>query len=273
VTLDWKTTGSVVIEKLALVDPGAMVTLEGTRATKELLLERATTAPPLGAGPFSVTVALDEFPPVTVDGLSVKEVSAGGSIVSEAVCVVPAYTALIVTEVAVPTALVLTVKMAFVAPGGTVTVDGTVATPVLLLERTTTAPPLGAGPFSVTVALDELPPVTVAGLSVSDVGAGGVTVSEAVCVVPAYTAVIVTEVAVLTALVFTVKMAFVAPAWTVTVDGTVATLVLPLVRATTAPPAGAGAVSVTLPVEDCTAPRTVGGSRVNDESVGFGAIE
>jgi hypothetical protein len=81
---------------------------------------------------------------------------------------------------------VLTVKVALVAPRGTVTVGGTVATLVLLLDRETSAPSLGAGPLSVTVPVEELPPVTLAGLRLSDerVGAGGVTVSTAVWVTP-----------------------------------------------------------------------------------------
>jgi hypothetical protein len=174
----------VVIEKLALVDPAAMVTLEGTTATKMLLLERATKAPPLGAGPLSVTVPVDAFPPVTLEGLNVNEVSTGGSIVSEADWVTPPKTPEMVTDVAVATALVRTVKMALVAPAGTVTLEGTVATPVLLLDKATAAPPLGAGPFSITVALDELPPVKLERLRISEVGTGGITVSEAVSVTP-----------------------------------------------------------------------------------------
>src|SRR5947199_9117574 len=85
-----------------------------------------------------------------------------------------------VTEVVVDTGLVLTVKVALVALPGTVTLAGTVATLVLLLERATTAPPLGAGPLSVTVPVEELPPVTLVGLRLSDesVGGAGVTVSE-----------------------------------------------------------------------------------------------
>ncbi len=58
-------------------------------------------------------------------------------------------------------------KLALVAPALTVTLDGTVATLVLLLESPTTAPPAGAGPLSVTVPVEELPPWTVVGLSVS----------------------------------------------------------------------------------------------------------
>ena len=57
------------------------------------------------------------------------------------------------------TVRVVTLKAAPVAPAGTVTLAGTVATAELLLERATTAPPLRAGPLSVTlpVALSMLP--------------------------------------------------------------------------------------------------------------------
>ena len=78
----------------------------------------------------------------------------------------------------------LTVKVAVVPPPGTVTLAGTVAAPVLLLDSDTTAPPLGAELLSVTVPLDELPPVTLDGLTLSEESVGGVTVSEAVCVAP-----------------------------------------------------------------------------------------
>ena len=78
-------------------------------------------------------------------------------------------------------------KLALLAPAGTVTLAGTAATLGLLLARETTAPPLGAGPLRVTVPVEDcVPPVTLVGFSVSDdrVAVGGVTVSDAVLLAP-----------------------------------------------------------------------------------------
>jgi len=94
------------------------------------------------------------------------------------------------TVVDASTALVLTVNVALVAPATTVTLDGVLATFVLLLESVTTAPPDGAAPLSVTVPVEDcVPPTTLVGFSVSEesVGVGGgagVTVSEADLVTP-----------------------------------------------------------------------------------------
>ena len=57
----------------------------------------------------------------------------------------------------------VTVKVAVVAPGATVTLDGTVATVVLLLESWTVIPAEGAAPLRVTVPVDGLPPTTLDG--------------------------------------------------------------------------------------------------------------
>jgi hypothetical protein len=66
--------------------------------------------------------------------------------------------------------LVATVKVALVAPAGTVTLGIVAASSILELANVTTAPPAGAGPLSVTVPLEEspLPPAIVVGLSVSE---------------------------------------------------------------------------------------------------------
>ena len=96
------------------------------------------------------------------------------------------YEAEIVAEVDMRTIDVLTVKVALALPAGTVTMDGTLAAP-LLLESMTCAPPAGAGPLSVTVPMEDCtPPTTLVGFKVSEetVTGGGVTVSEAVRVVP-----------------------------------------------------------------------------------------
>src|SRR6476660_10540400 len=86
-----------------------------------------------------------------------------------------------VTVVLLPTAVVVIGKVALLAPAGTVTLAGTVAA-VLLLDSVTVAPPVGAAPLRVTVPVDELPPVTLVGLTATEDKdkAAGVTVSVAV---------------------------------------------------------------------------------------------
>src|SRR5436853_3783986 len=77
----------------------------------------------------------------------------------------------------------------------------------------------------------------------------------------------VTGVDVATALVLTVNVALLAPAATITLVGTVATALLPLERETVAPPAGAGPLNVTVPVEG-DPPVTLVGFSVSEERVG-----
>jgi hypothetical protein len=108
---------------------------------------------------------------------------------SVAVRVVPLYLAEIVDEVERSTIDVLTVKLALLAPAGMNTLPGTLAAP-LLLERLICTPPAGAGALNVTVPREDCrPPITLVGLSVSEVSVGagagtGVTVSEADRAVP-----------------------------------------------------------------------------------------
>jgi hypothetical protein len=68
--------------------------------------------------------------------------------------------------------LVFTVNVALAAPAGTVTLAGTVAADILLLESETVAPPYGAGPLSITVPVDEEPPLTLGGLTVTEDNVG-----------------------------------------------------------------------------------------------------
>ena len=99
----------------------------------------------------------------------------------------------IVDDVEVDTEVVVIVNVRLVAPALTVTLDGTVAALTLLLASATTLPPEGAAEDSVTVPVDELPPVTVAGLTDTDARVGelavpGVTVNPAVCPIPTLSA-------------------------------------------------------------------------------------
>ena len=70
--------------------------------------------------------------------------------------------------------------------------------------------------------------------------------------------------------VFTVKVVLVAPAGIVTLEGTLAAALL-LASMIRAPPTGAGPLSVTVPEEDCKAPRMLEGFSESEARVGGGA--
>ena len=199
--------------------------------------------PPLEAGAVKVTVAWAS-PPVAATDLGAP---GSPSNVNVAVRVTPPKTAVIVTEVRAVTGVVATVNVALVVAAGTITDDGTVAAALLLL-RLTEEPPPGAGPVSVTVPVELVPPATVVGFKLSVLRAGALTVSVAVRVVVPKRPVIVTEVDADTGDVVTVNVVLVLPAGTVTDAGTVAAALL-LLRAISAPPTAAGPLRVTVPVE------------------------
>jgi len=66
------------------------------------------------------------------------------------------------------------VKVAVVAFAATVTLAGTCAAAVLLLDRVTAAPPAGAGPLRVTVPVELTPPMTDVGLTPTELSIGAV---------------------------------------------------------------------------------------------------
>lgn len=70
-----------------------------------------------------------------------------------------------ITDVDALTEVVVTVKLALVAPAGTVTLAGTVATAMLPLESVTIAPPEGAAALKVAVPVEEVGPTTLVGLT------------------------------------------------------------------------------------------------------------
>jgi hypothetical protein len=81
------------------------------------------------------------------------------------------------------TTLVVTVKVAVVPPATTVTLAGTWAAAVLLDVNATTAPPAGACPLKVTVPVEETPPNTDVGFTLTALSAAtGVTVTVSVAV-------------------------------------------------------------------------------------------
>ena len=99
-----------------------------------------------------------------------------------------------VTDLDVVTANVFTVKLTFALPADTVTDTGTVATVLLLLQASL----LFLQPVRVhltsLVPVELTPPITLVGLRLSVLSAGGFTVSFLFIVTPPKLAVIVTDV-------------------------------------------------------------------------------
>ena len=257
----------LVTVKFAVVAPAATFTDAGTVAAAVLLLDNVTISPPVGAGAVKVTVAVEFAPPATDVGFRDNERTPGGLTDNWAVAV-PFSVAVIVGVTVEVTAIVLTVKLAVVAPPGTVTEVPTTAA-ALLLDSPTATPAAGAALLNVTVPVEELPPRTLVGLRVTETTEGATTVNWAVAVpfnVPVIVAVAVEAIAT----VLTVKLAVVVWAGTVTLAGTIAAALL-LVRATTPPPVSAGVSSVTVPDEGIP-PAKLDGFKDTDEMMGAMAV-
>jgi hypothetical protein len=257
-------TGIVETVKAAVVALAATVRLAGTVAMAELLLTSVTWMPPAGAAVFRSTVPVEAAPPTTVAGFRVTDWTEAGLTINVAVSEL-AELAVIDTLVSAPTASDVTENVAEEAFAGTVTLAGTVAEVVSLLDSATTDPPAGAVPFKVTVPMElTTPPSTLVGFNTRDdsPAEGGVTV-RVVLWLPLNVAVTEGVAVMPTGFVFTVKLAVVLPDGTVTLTGTLATVVSLLESVTKAPPLVAGAFNVTVAVK-VLPPITAAGLRLSD---------
>lgn len=251
-------TVEVVIVKLAEVDPAGTVTVAGVW-TLDVLHAKLTDAPPAGAGPFRATVPEAESPPTTDAGEMTTDVNASAEMERVAVTDAEPIPAVIVAEAEFATAVVEITNEAVVEPPATVTLAGTDAL-LLLDDRLTFNPLVGACPFKVMVPDDGAPPRTDVGESVRLMGTGEVIARDAAADVAPTCAVIFAESEDETADVVTVNVAATAPGETITLAGSAA-LVLFDDRVTAVPPVGAGPLRVTVPC-DGFPPITEAGDKV-----------
>jgi hypothetical protein len=113
--------------------------------------------------PVADTVRVADDPPPPLAGVTFSVVDR----------VVPAKAPLSVTAVDAVTVCDVTVNVALVAPAGIVTLAGTVAAAVLLLDSVTVAPPDGAAALNVAVPCAfALPPAMLDGLTAIEVSVG-----------------------------------------------------------------------------------------------------
>jgi hypothetical protein len=255
---------ATVAVKVPVLWPAGIDTLAGT-VTLVLLLDRATLAPPRGAGAVKVMVQLADPGAATVPGEQFKDegVTATVKVMAADICWVLSV-AVTVAVWAVLMVPVVAAKVTLVWPAGMVTLKGTVRAVVVLPIATTTG--LAGAWFSDTVQVLEALLPKVAGAQDSVLSfAGAVRVRTKDCEPPLKDAVIWAVWLDVILATVAVKVPVLWPAGMVTLAGTV-TLVLLLDRVTLAPPRGAGADKVTVQLADPGA-ATVAGEQFKDEGV------
>lgn len=134
--------GEVDTVKVTVALPAGTVTVAGTVARVGLELVSVTTTPPAGAAPVSRIAPVELAPPITVDGLSVSDCSAGagggaGETVIAAVLLAPFSDAVRPTAVVAVTAEVVMGNEAEAPPAATDTDAGTAATEGFALASAT----------------------------------------------------------------------------------------------------------------------------------------
>jgi len=217
-TAIWLGVVEVATTKVAEFKPAGINTVVGTWTMPGALSEIDTTMPLDGAAPVKLTVAVIELPPMIEVGERVKAPTSAGVIVSFAVFEdVPSF-AVTVAELLDATPVDEIRNCAEEAPGGTVTLTGTI-TSLFDDVSVTEAPTLGAIPVNVTVPIETSPPTTAVGDSVSDLTVAAVNVKPAVREVPPPDAVNFADCVFGTPAVAIENVAFDAPATTVTVGG------------------------------------------------------
>lgn len=193
-------TARVVALKVPLLALLAMLKLPGTVTAAVLLLISVTVSPAGGAGPLRTTVPTDGVPPVTVFGLKLNDMITGGFTVSVPPMLLAPSVAVTVEIFCVGTPTVVAVNVCEEFPAAMATPPGTV-TDGSELFKLTVIPPGGAAPLIVTVPVELVPPVTVAGLKLTPVivTVEGMTVTFPVTIVAPSVAVTVTAVELATA--------------------------------------------------------------------------
>jgi hypothetical protein len=187
-TVDFVTV-NVLMLNIAHVALAGIVTDVSGAATFELELVRVSVRGVVDAAPARVILPKAFSPPGTVLGTITIVPITTGETVRVALHVAVPTVAVMLTEVVLVTAVVLIVNQALAQPAGTVTwVMGfpnasAKVTPVLVLVKPTTVPPVGAAELSVTNPVEALPPVTLGGESTTP-ASGLRTVNVALPLVP-----------------------------------------------------------------------------------------
>ncbi len=256
-------TELVVIVNVPVVAPAAIVAVPGTAAP--LSDDTVTVNPPTGAADEIVIVPVELTPPSTVVGFNERAETVGPCTNKLPGLDVPFAIPLMVAVVSTPTATVVMLNVADVAPAAIVTDAGTV-TEALFDASVILSPPVGAGLEIVTVPTDPLPPSTVVGSTVKLATVGALIVRAAFAVVTPVVPEMFATTFVETPDVVTFSVPVDEPAGIV-IEPPICAAALSDAVVIVTPPAGAVPVSVNVATEPCP-PRRLWGLSTTVPMVG-----